>query len=443
VTASPAQRTPVDDRRTAPRSNAREDRNDMNRMTRDASPPPGSARPVPRPRRRLRPAAIGAAGLTALGLALSACSSSGSSSGSTTAAAGSGSVSAKDLSAIKADLKAAEGVPSWKAGGASFDSSGLAGKKAFMLGTPTNQFAESFITGVTAGFKSVGMSLSVAGSPDSVTSQEVQDLENAVHAHVSVIILLAIVPSSIATGLQAAKAAGIPVIETFIGNPQLPSAADAALGVVADATYPYSRTGQLAAEWEIAQTGGKINSVVQQFAGQPPSDATAAGWEQALKQYCPGSCSSSENNVTQGAQTVQQIQSGAQVAAQNHSVNAIFPVYDYQMAYMLPELTAAQASSRINLLSENADLAQMQELAQGTSVKVDVGNPVEWDGWAAVDEALRAVKKLPAVKDELLPVRMFDTDNIKSIDLKANPGSWYGGADYQADYQKLWGVAAS
>lgn len=397
--------------------------------------------------RRLRPALVAGAAATALGVALSACSSSGGSSattaGTSSGSSGSGSLSASQLSAIKADLKAAEGVPSWQAGGPAFDATGLAGKKAFLLGTPTNQFAESFIAGVTEGFKSAGMSVTVGGSADAVTSQEVQDIENAVHAHVSVIVLLAIVPSSISTGLQAAKAAGIPVIETFIGNPALPSAADKALGVYADATYPYSRTGELAAEWEIAATDGKINSVVQQFAGQPPSDATAAGWNATLKKYCPASCSASTDNVTQGAQTVQQIQSGAQVAAQNKDVNAIFPVYDYQMAYMLPELAAASASSRINLLSENADLAQMQELAQGTAVKVDVGNPVEWDGWAAVDEALRAVKGLPPVADEKLPVRMFDTDNIKSVNLSANPATWYGGADYQTDYQKLWGVAAS
>jgi ribose transport system substrate-binding protein len=409
-----------------------------------ATSPPTAAPARGTSRRRLRPAVIAGAAATALGVALSACSSSGGSSATTTGtSSGSGSLSASQLSTIKADLKSAEGMPSWKAGGAAFNASGLAGKKAFLLGTPTNQFAESFIAGVTAGFKSVGMSVSVGGSANQVTSQEVQDIENAVHAHVSVIVLLAIVPSSIATGLQAAKAAGIPVIETFIGNPALPSAADKALGVYADATYPYSRTGQLAAEWEIVQTGGKINSVVQQFAGQPPSDATAAGWTAALQKYCPSSCSSSADNVSTGAQTVQQIQSGAQVAAQNPKVNAIFPVYDYQMAYMLPELTAASATSRINLLSENADLAQMQELEQGTSVKVDVGNPVEWDGWAAVDEALRAVKGLPAVADEKLPVRMFDTDNIKSINLSADPGTWYGGANYQADYQKLWGVAAS
>ena len=68
------------------------------------------------------------------------------------------------------------------------------------------------------------------------------------------------------------------------------------------------------------QDGGKVNSVVQQFAGQPPSDATAAGWNAALKQYCPSTCSSSNDNVTFGAQTVQEIQSGTQVAAQKHQL---------------------------------------------------------------------------------------------------------------------------
>ena len=333
-------------------------------------------------------------------------------------------------------------MPSWKAGGASFAASGLAGKKAFLLGTPTNQFAESFITGVTEGFKSVGMSVTVGGSADQVTSQEVQDLENAVHAHVSVIILLANVPSSIATGLQAAKAAQIPVIETFIGNPALPSAADQALGVYADATYPYSRTGQLAAEWEIAQTGGKVNSVVQQFAGQPPSDAHGGGLERGAEAVLP------EHLLVKQRQRDLRRPDGA-ADPERHPGRRAEQAERRDLAgvrlpdaLLLPELTAASASSRIDLLSENADLAQMQELKQGTSVKVDVGNPVEWDGWAAVDEALRALKGLPAVKDEQLPVRMFDTDNIKSIDLSANPASWYGGASYQADYEKLWGVAA-
>jgi len=395
------------------------------------------------PRRRLRPAAIATAAVAGFGLLLAGCSSSGSSSSATPtgSSSSSGSLSAATLSQIKADLTTAAAVPSWKAPGAAFSAKSLAGKKVFLLGTNANQFATSFISGVTAAAQSVGMSVSVAGSANNVASENVQDIENAVTAHANVIILMAVAPVTISTGLAKAKAAGIPVIETFIGDPQVPSAADKALGVYADATYCYSCTGQLAAEWEIVQTGGKVKSVLQQFPGQPPSDATAKGWIDTLKKYCASSCTTTEDNLTFGAQTVQQIQSGAQVAAQDSSVNAIFPVYDYQMAYMLPELNAASAQKRIDLLSENADLAQMQEMNQGTSVKVDVGNPVAWDGWAAMDEALRALKGLPAVEDEQLPVRLFDTDNIKSINLGANPATWYGGAAYQADYDKLWGVS--
>jgi ribose transport system substrate-binding protein len=71
---------------------------------------------------------------------------------------------------------------------------------------------------------------------------------------------------------------------------------------------------------------------------------------------------------------------------------------------------------------------------------VDVGNPVEWDGWAAMDQALRAIMKLAPVVNEKTPVRLFDTANVKSIDLTANPASWYGGANYAQDYEKLWGL---
>jgi ribose transport system substrate-binding protein len=350
-----------------------------------------------------------------------------------------GDLSAAQVTSLKAALAAAVKVPHWEAGGPAISAKGMAGKTVFLLNDSSNQFTTSFNAGVAAAAKALGMKFTT-GNGNSVATQDVQAIDNAVTAKVAVIILLAQTPATLASGLVKAKAAGIPVIETFIGDPSLPSAADKALGINADATYCYSCTGKLAAEYEILKTGGKVDSVVQQFAGSPPSDATAAGWKQAIEQYCPKTCSVKYDDVTMGANTVQEIQSGTQVAAQNPKVNAIFPVYDYQMAYMLPELQAANAANRIDLLSENADQAQMQEMASGDAVKVDVGNPVEWDGWAAMDQALRAIMKLAPVVNEKTPVRLFDTANVKSIDLTANPASWYGGANYAQDYEKLWGL---
>ncbi len=82
----------------------------------------------------------------------------------------------------------------------------------------------------------------------------------------------------------------------------------------------------------------------------------------------------------------------------------------------------------------------MQEMAQGTAVKVDVGNPVAWDGWSAVDEALRALKHMPPIANEEVPVRLFDVSNVKSVNLNDNPANWYGTATYGLDYEKLWGL---
>jgi ribose transport system substrate-binding protein len=421
-----------------------------------AAPPTSTAHSLTAPRSRLsrrgrRTPPLAVLGSLAVAAALlAACGSSKSTTAAPAASTGSatdtgsssGTLSAAQIAQIKADLASAAAIPTWKAGGPAFSAKNLAGKSVFLLAAPTNQFSQSFISGVKAAAHAVGMSFSSGGSADEISTQNVQDIDNAVTAKASVIIIEALDPATLSSAMVKAKAAGIPVIETFIGDPQIPPASEQSIGVYADATYCYSCTGKLSAEYEILRRDGKVDSVVQQFPGSPPSDATALGWKEGIDEFCPKTCTISYDNLTFGAQTTQQIQSGGQVAAQNPKVNALFPVYDYQMGFILPELGAANAANRIDLLSENADLAQMQEMASGTAVKVDVGNPVSWDGWGAMDEALRALEKLPPSANEQLPVRLFDTANVGTINLKADPGSWYGAPNYVHDYEQLWGVAS-
>ena len=75
-------------------------------------------------------------------------------------------------------------------------------------------------------------------------------------------------------------------------------------------------------------------------------------------------------------------------------MNVIFPGVDFMVAYITPVLKAANADKRIMVLSTNADLAPMQTMAAGGSVKADVGNPIGWDAWGAVDQAYRAIAKI-------------------------------------------------
>jgi ribose transport system substrate-binding protein len=356
-------------------------------------------------------------------------------------AAAKGDLTAAQVATLTSTLAKATKPSRFIAAGPAFSAKSLKGKVLFFAqdSTANNQFGASFLGGVENAAAAAGLVFQ-QGNGDGSIAQTDAIIENAVNQKVGVILTSDILDSTIGPGLEAAKAAGIPVIESFIGDPHAPTAQEKSFGIFADATYCYSCTGKLAADYEILKKGGKFDSIVQQTPGSPPSDAAALGWTESVKEYCPKTCKISDDNFTLGSNYIQQFQSGDQVAAQNPAVNVMWDVYDFQMGYALPELQAAGASSRIDLLSENADLAQMQEMDQGTSVKVDVGNPVAWDGWAAVDEALRALKGLKAVANEDTPVRLFDVANVKTIDLSLNPADWYGSATYGNDYEKLWGV---
>jgi ribose transport system substrate-binding protein len=388
-------------------------------------------------RGRTRSLASAVAVVSALSLAMGGAVAGASVKHSATPAA-KGKLTAAQVATITADLAAARKPSHWQAGGPAVNAKTLKGKTLFLLDDLTNQFTNSLEAGVIAAGKAAGMTVKTGDGGSDIT-RDVQVLDNAVNAHVDVILLLQ-TPSLVGSALLKAKAAGIPVVVMFNGDPHLPTAAEKALGVVADANYCYSCTGKLAAEYEILKHGGVVHSQVSQFTGAASSDTTALGWTSTLKAICPKTCTTTYNNESLSGNFVQQTQNATQVAAQGHEINVMFPVYDFLMGFMLPTLTAAGAQNRIDLASENADLAQMQELKAGTSVKANVGNPVAWDGWGAVDQAIRVMKHLPPVKDELVPVRLFDPTNINSLDLAKDPSTWFGAATYGLDYEKLWKI---
>jgi len=354
------------------------------------------------------------------------------------AASGIGPLTATQVSTIKAALAAARKPSRWTAGGPAFSAKSLKGKTVWLLNDATNQWADNFAAGVKSAVLAAGLNYAEGtGGPGG--TNDAQAVENAVNEHVDAIIEIAN-PSLVSSALLKAKAAGIPVILAFDGDAHQPTATEKGLGIRAIADYCYSCTGYLAAEYEILHDNGKVVSQVEQFPGNTSSDTIAKGWVAALKKFCPKTCSTSYVNLNLAGAFIQSVQSGAQVAAQGGSINVLFPVYDFLMGFMLPELTAANAQGRIAMASENADLAQMQELKAGVSVNANVGNPVAWDGWSAVDQTLRVLKHLPSVANENVPVRMFDSSNIGSVNLSENPANWYGTATYGLDYERLWGL---
>ncbi|MFE7421150.1 sugar ABC transporter substrate-binding protein [Rhodococcus sp. NPDC057529] len=337
-------------------------------------------------------------------------------------------------------VDAAREPSTWQAPGPELDASSLKGKRIFVLADGTSEFAESFAGGVKAAGEALGMTVK-RGNGNLVTTQDIQALRGAINEKVDAIIFLALTPATISSALKEAQAAGIPTIGAFTGDPALPSADDKANGVTANATICYSCIGELLAGTELLRSGTDMKAYVQDFLDYPASEFTVKGWKDTTEKYCP-ECETTYQHVPLSDPS-QQTTSAAQVASQDPKATVIFPVLDLMVPYVLPPVTAAGAASRINVISQNANLAQMQAIQNGSPQKTDVGTPVAWAGWASVDQAVRAMLGMDPVADEKIPFRLFDETNIKDLDLDADQGTWYGNDDYASKYKTLWGVANS
>lgn len=340
---------------------------------------------------------------------------------------------------LNAIVVTARKPPVFKAPGPAIDVAPLKGKTVFALVDDQSiPFNQSVISGLKAATAAAGLRLQL-GDGANVTTQDLQLIKNAIAAKDAAIIVSATDPATLASGLSAAKAAGIPTVALFDGDPTLPTPAlKTKIGLTGDATYCYTCTGRLVADYALLKKG-KVNATVLYDSSSAEGRDLYDGFASEVKKYCFSGCSVKGVTVS-AANAAQGNTSGAQVAAQNPAENVIFPTYDYQTAYVLPPIQAAGAAGRIMVVTENADLAQMQDIKNGTAVKLEIGNPVAWDSWGAIDQVARALLHKPNVASENLPLRLFDSVNIGTLNLSADPGTWYGGANYQADYKKLWGL---
>ena len=70
----------------------------------------------------------------------------------------------------------------------------------------------------------------------------------------------------------------------------------------------------------------------------------------------------------------------------------------------------------------------------------DIGQPNVWTGVGILDQTARVLAGEAPVDDIGVQYRMFTSNNIEPVDLKADPSTWYGDVDFLAEYKKLWGV---
>lgn len=389
---------------------------------------------------RGRSALVGAAGVALV--LLSACSSGSGpgTSGGQTGGGGSGSANSKVSAAVAANVAKYQGLPTFKPPGPAIDVSTLKGKSMYLIPLVPNPFNQSIQDTMKAIAQQVGMKFTLY--PNQGTPAEwVQGMNAALTAKPDLIVLsTAPDPRVLQPQLQAAKAAGIPVLVTHFyddSSPKPPACQGCAAGVTALVTAPFNVAGKAAADWIIKDSGGNAKVLVIGGADVLPSPATLKVVTGELKSQC-SSCKSTVINIPVSDWNTK-VQGEVQSALnKDPSINYVYPLYDAMVSGAVPAVQTAGKTGKVKVVSYNGSTFVLKDIQDKNIAAMDVGEDTVGIAYASMDQAFRILLKKPTV-NERTPIRIWDSSNVDQAGKPPVVGKGYGSA-LKDGYTKLWGL---
>lgn len=343
-----------------------------------------------------------------------------------------------DIAGAQAQLDLYSPTFTWEDPGPEFDASGAAGATVAYIPLDNAIPIFSVIYGeLETALGEVGAQSTLCdgkGQP----SQWAACIDDAAGRGADVIILDSIPIPSVQEAVDAARAAGVKIIDGNNGDPGfVPEGADARV------SFQYSLSGRLVSDWIITDSKGDANVLIIQSpeSGNVP-DLVDNGYVAELEEKCPG-CTYKVVDVAI-ADWATKLQSTVQAQlASDPSIDYIIPIYDGASTYIVPGIQAAGAVDSVKVATFNANLDPMKKLAAGESIHVEVGSHNAYEGWAYADQALRLINGVDPVENELIPARVFTEKNIGEIELTPEAersGVWFGDDTYQGEFKRLWGL---
>jgi ribose transport system substrate-binding protein len=195
------------------------------------------------------------------------------------------------------------------------------------------------------------------------------------------------------------------------------------------------------ADWIIADSKGTANAIVGEEADSPSTIYYIQHYlTPEFQKYCP-SCNVQVKKVT--ASTPQQIASFTNSTVLNDpNAQYYYTEFEDDLPGVLAGLQQAGKSNSIKVEAATATIAGLTKLKQGQTVAAEVGDDVNYEGWADADDLLRMIAHQPTVTENI-PERLFTAQNIGTIALTQAAqasGQWYGNpAAFKSEFKKLWG----
>ncbi len=338
---------------------------------------------------------------------------------------------ASDVSYAKETVAAAEAVPSWTAPGAPVSTSSLKGKTLLIIPLTTAvSFCNDLDTSTEAAAKAIGMNVQVyptTGQP----SQWAAGIEQGISDHVAAIALeCAINPSLITPQLQAAKSAGIAVIDSVLTDPSDP-VPSSLTGVTSDLYYQGMKLEALDA---IATQNGKpVHALLLSSSSFLTSPGMSKAFESELTSRCGSSCTVDNVDIPL-TQWSTQVQSSVSSALTSHpDINTIAIEFDGMVPLVLPGVGAATG---VGLYAWGGGTAVVDTMPKTPSLMMDIGEGPVRIGYTVVDEVVRALVDHKTGINETVPIRAFVQSNYAA---DGDPTSGYGNA-FISGFRTLWGL---
>lgn len=352
--------------------------------------------------------------------------------------ASSGGIAQASLDAVKAELDRRTGLPTFVSPGPSLDAAKARGKTVFNIpDSSANPFAQSIAAGEQAAAKLLGINF-VSCADQGQVAQWVQCFGQAIQRKADVINDFGGVdPRVVGPQIKAAQNAGIPVVATHVyGYSQTPQYVNTSIPA------PYEEAGRLMADWVVLDTRGNADVLVitsNEVLGTPP---IVSGLKAVFGSYCPTTCHLTFVNVPV-ADWSTKIQTEVQSnLTRNPKINYVIPIYDSMSQFVVPAITAAGKVGKVFISTFNGTPFVLGYLQSGQIVRMDIGENLDWVGWAIMDADARVLAgaRLPVTFDEHFALRVFTKDNVKEAGVPPQLSTGYGTA-YVEGYKSLWGTA--
>jgi ribose transport system substrate-binding protein len=258
-------------------------------------------------------------------------------------------------------------------------------------------------------------------------------MQQAVEAGADYIAVSGQTTDILGAGLEAAMAAGIPVIDMYstdeIGGESNGIYANVGSSASSEASYP--RLVDLI----IADSGGDANVLVVSIPDFAILNVATDAIDAQFSSECPD-CTVESLDVTIPDLTSGNVNSQIVSAIQtNPDIEYVFVVIG-DLATGLPEALASAGMDDVKIIGNVPNAEQLQSLADGTSFAW-LPLPRAESAWAAVDSMVRlAAGQEVSPNHEVLPIVIWTTDTVQS------PNEEYEGPEgYQDQFTALWGIS--